>query len=305
MDDPVKARDALAALGDCLHVDARAFAWTASFVDGAETFELGLALTLAPAALPSAQLYYNPRRRVPAFREQVRALLAGFGFDGKWLRVVDALAPPEAVSTVLGLDVGRDGPTSGTLYLEEIGRWADAHADAALCDLGLGLGLEVGAEGGRVGVPYIWAVDFGAQGPLRLKVYRAVAAGERRSVEDEAVRVVGVSEAMDGAVREVLFGAGPCSGYMVQRAYGAGGEVLRHKIYRCYPYEHASTAGQAARALHELGLLRTLDERAERLRERLFDDVFGTTSVAIAFAPGRAGIEYATVYQALLRGRRR
>lgn len=303
MDDLVKARAALDATRDLLGTSSRAFDWAWSLVAAGETYELGLALTLAPGARPSAQLYFNPRRRTRAFRERVQTVLAGFSFDVDWLKAVDELVPPEAVSTVLGFDVDRAGPTSGTLYLEEIERLSGGQADSTLPALAAALGLSLGSEADRIGGPYIWAVDFGARGALRLKVYRSVAASAGPAVEEEVRRVTGARHDESSPGLDVLFGAGPCSGYMVQRAYGADGGVLRHKVYRCLPYESAATAGLATGALRRLDLLGLL-ERPARLLERLFDEGFGTTSIALAFAPGQSAFEYATVYQALLRGRR-
>lgn len=300
MDDPAKARAALDAAGELVGADSRSFDWAWSLAAAAETYELGLALTLAPDAPPAAQVYFNPRRRTRAFRQRARTTLEEYAFDAAWLDVVDALVPAEAVGTVLAFDVDRAGPTSGTLYLEEIARLPDAQVDATLREVAASLGLSVDAEHGRVGAPYIWAIDFEARGAVRLKVYRAAAAGAKQSVEEEARHVIG--SLLPSPTVDVLFGDGPCSGYMVQRAYGAGPEVLRHKVYRCYPYEHASTVGLAADAIRRLGLL-DAEGRAGR-RERLFDEAFGTTSIGLAFAPGRATFEYVTVYQALLRGRR-
>lgn len=297
MDDVTRARAALDATREILGAGSESFDWAWSLVAAAESYELGLALTFASDAPPAAQLYYNPRRRTRAFREQARTVLAGFGFETSWLEVVDHVVPPEAVSTVLGFDVDRAAPVHGTLYFEEIDRRLGPRAVSALHELTEGLGLAVGAEADRIGVPYIWAVDFDARGLCRLKLYRSVPADARRALEDEVRRVTGADGASRPPSLEVLFGAGPCSGYMIQRAYDPRGEIQRHKVYRCHAYERGSTAGLAAGALRRLGLLSAADER-------WFDDAFGTTSIALSFTPGRRAFEYATVYQALLRGRR-
>ena len=297
MRDPERAREALVALGEGLGGGADPVRLAEPLFDRRDPYELGVALSFEPgASRPRALLYYNPRRRSGGFVGRVRGVLEGLAFDPSWLKTIEEHVPEERASHVLGFDIEGASPREGTLYLEEIDRFFGPRADLELRALGQALGLRVGEERGRVGSPYIWAVDFGRAGPERLKVYRRTEAGDREAVREEAEALLGE---LDPRARASLFEEGPTSStasYMVQRAYGADGSLRRHKIYRCFDYERASTAGPARRLLARFGC------PSGASLEPLLDPSFGTTSVGVAFAPGRRGVEYLTIYQCLLRG---
>ncbi len=297
MQDAILARDALLALGHLLGAGDTPMRVMEPLFHPLDAHEVGVALSVGRDEGLGALVYYNPRRRGAGFGRRGRALLARLELASGWWEQVERIVPSTRVSTILGLDVEAAGVAGGTLYLEEIATRLGHDAPRSLASLASALALPLNTAETRVGAPYIWAIDFDGSGPRRLKTYYIADAAAAADVRAEALATCPAArDLLTGDAGEVLFGSGPCSGYIIQRAHGVEGRVVRHKVYRCYPYEDASTAGLAQTALDRLGV------RAPVGAAPLFDDAFGTTSVGVAFAPERSRIEYATAYQCLLRG---
>lgn len=297
MRDGARARESLNQLGLALGAPDTPRKVIEALYRSSDPFEVGVAATFSSDAPPRALVYYNPRRRDPAFVRRVRSTFAAFGLDAGWLSTLNGAIPLTRVSTIAGFDVDATGVPGGTLYFEELDERLGGHAVGLVDRVASQLRLPVG-EGthGRVGAPYILAVDFGRAGPERLKLYHFAAPGERSAVQAEAAAVCPSVGSPDAPAAQVLFGDGSCSGYIIQRAHGAHG-LVRHKVYRCLPYEREATAGVARRALQQLGLL---DQSGAA--DALLEPSFGTTSIGVAFTPDRDQPEYVSVYQCLLRG---
>ena len=139
-------------------------------------------------------------------------------------------------------------------------------------------------------------MDFGRAGAERLKRYHFALPEHRAAVIAEAARVNPGAAVTESPAGRVLFAEGPCSGYIIQRAYDASG-LVRHKVYRCFPYEREATGDVGSRALAEFGIT---DETG--VSDALLEPRFGTTSVGVAFSPRLTEPEYVSVYQCLLRG---
>lgn len=297
MRDGARARESLDELGLALGAPTVPRRLVETLYRSTDPYEVGVAASFSASAPPRALVYYNPRKRGAAFVRRVHATFLEHGLDPAWLGALSEAIPLSRVSTIAGFDVDPSGVPSGTLYFEELSERLGDHAGGLLLDVAARLGLSAGEDPrARVGAPYILAVDFSKRGPERLKVYTFAQPAEHAAAKAEAVAICPGLAHEGSPAAEVLFGEGACSGYIIQRAYDAG-RMVRHKVYRCLPYERQSTDGAGRRALHTLGIEDHTGVGAALLRPS-----FGTTSVGIAFAPQQAAPEYVSVYQCLLRG---
>ncbi len=299
MRDGALARKSLDDLGLALGAPAVPRRLVETLYRSTDPYEVGVAASFSMASPPRALVYYNPRKRGAAFVRRVHATFLAHGLEPSWLGALSEAIPLSRVSTIAGFDVDASGVPSGTLYFEELSERLGDHASGLLSDVAKQLRLSAGEDPrARVGAPYILAVDFTRRGPERLKVYTFAQPAERGAARDEAAAISPELSHDGSPAAEVLFGDGACSGYIIQRAYDVD-RLVRHKVYRCLPYEQQPTDGAGQQALQTLGI-----EDRTGVAAALLQPSFGTTSVGIAFAPGRDAPEYVSVYQCLLRGDR-